>query len=490
MSRASLRLVAFTSVVAAAGLTALAQEPPKGDAPDKAKAKLATAKAEKAPIKTSVSFKGVFEAADMVEVNLKPEGWGTFPVVKAIEAGAKVKEGDVLVEFDPEKIDKAIRDQESDQRIAELSLKMAEQDLPLAERSNALDQASAERQIKHAREDYEKWLNTDKKLQIESVRFSLKSSESSLENQKEELKQLEKMYRSKDLTEETEEIVLKRQRFQVEAAEHFYRLAKNRHDQTLNIELPRRERDMKDNLERAEIAWAKAQYVIPMTMEQKRLSLEKAKYERGRSKERFDNLKKDRALFTVKAPADGIVYYGKCVLGNWTASATKLQKGGTVTGEEVFMTIVKPGKMFVRANVDEKDSRAVAAGNAAKITTPAYPDAKMTGEIETVAPVPVGGHYEVKLKLGPTGVAVIPGMSALITVTTYEKKDAVTVPTAAVFTDESDDDKSYVYKMNDGKPAKTTVKVGKRANGKAEILDGLDAGDEVSLSKPESGKDR
>jgi RND family efflux transporter MFP subunit len=488
MSRASLRLVAFTTVVAAVGLTALAQEPPKGDAPEKAKAKLATAKAERAPIKTDVSFKGVFEAAEMVEVNLKPEGWGSFPVVKAIEAGAKVKEGDVLIEFDPEKIDKAIRDQESDQRIAELSLKMAEQDLPLAERANALDQAAAERQIKHAREDYEKWLNIDKKLQIDNVKFSLKSSENSLENQKEELKQLEKMYRSKDLTEETEEIVLKRQRFQVEAAEHFLRLAKNRHDQTLNVELPRREREMKDNLERAEIGWAKAQYVIPMGMEQKRLGLEKARYERTRARERFDNLKKDRALFTVKAPADGIVYYGKCVQGNWTGSATKLQKGGSVMGDEVFMTIVKPGRLFVRANVDEKDSRAVADGNAARITAPAFPDAKITGVLERVAPVPVGGNYEVKVKLNPTDVAVIPGMSAMVKVTTYEKKDAVTVPTAAVFTDEADEDKSYVYKVVDGKPEKKTVKVGKRTGGKAEILDGLDAGDEISLTKPEGGK--
>ena len=86
------------------------------------------------------------------------------------------------------------------------------------------------------------------KLSIDSMEFSLRSSQQQLENQKEELKQLEKMYRSKDLTEETEEIILKRQRFAVEQSEHFLRLTKNRRDQVINVDLPRREREMKDGL--------------------------------------------------------------------------------------------------------------------------------------------------------------------------------------------------------------------------------------------------
>jgi HlyD family secretion protein len=484
MSRTPVRLLALTAMAAVFGF-AVAQEGPK--TPEKSeKPKSPTAKAEKGPIKAETSFKGVFEASETVEVQVKPEVWSTMTVVKAAEPGTKVKAGDVLAEFDPEKIDKAIRDQEHDQRMADLALKMAELDLPLAERTTPLDLAAAEQGLQRAREDFEKYLREDKQLQIDSVKMSLKSSESMLENQKEELKQLEKMYRSKDLTEETEEIILKRQRFAVEQAEHFLRTAKNRHDRTLAIDLPRRERDMRDSLERAEIAFAKARHAIPMSLEQKKLSMEKAKYERVKAKEKFDHLKKDRQNFTVKAPAAGVVYWGKSVQGQWQSSPTKLQKGGTVMGDEVFMTIIKEGPLFVRASVDEKDSRAVAAGNACKIATPAFPDAKLSGTIEKVVPVPVGGNYEVRVKLEKPSVEVIPGMTAMVKVITYEKKDAVTVPAAAVFSDEGEDDKFHVFKVSNGKPEKTSVKVGKRAGGKAEILDGLDVGDEVSLTKPES----
>jgi multidrug efflux pump subunit AcrA (membrane-fusion protein) len=207
--------------------------------------------------------------------------------------------------------------------------------------------------------------------------------------------------------------------------------------------------------------------------------------ERQKAKEKYENLKKDRELFTVKAPDAGVVYYGKCVQGNWTGTPAKLQKGGTIMGEEVFMTIVKPGPMIIRGSVDEKDSRHLAVDNPCRITTPAFPDAKITGSIDKVGTVPVGGNYEVRAKVNPTDVGVIPGMTAQVKVTTYEKKDALTLPMGVVFTDEGDEDKPYVYKAGaNGKPEKVFVKIGKKAGGKAEILSGLSEGDEVLKEKP------
>src|SRR5262249_48036164 len=139
-----------------------------------------------------------------------------------------------------------------------------------------------------------------------------------------------------------------------------------------------------------------------------------------------------------------------------------------------------------RGSVDEKEAKIIMAGQACKITTPAFTDAKIAGTIERIAPVPVGGNYEVKVKLGATDVPVIPGMSAMVKVTTYEKKDALTVPAGCVFADDNDEDKQVVYKTagGNGRGEKVIVKVGKKAGGKAEILSGLSEGDEVLLTKP------
>ena len=49
----------------------------------------------------------------------------------------------MLLTLDTEKIDKAIRDQELDQQLADLSLRLTELELPILERSTPLDLASA-----------------------------------------------------------------------------------------------------------------------------------------------------------------------------------------------------------------------------------------------------------------------------------------------------------------------------------------------------------
>lgn len=480
MKRTSL-LLAATIAVGLAGYSAVTgQETPKSaDKP-----KPSTVKVERGPVKVEVTFKGVFEAPEMVEVRQDPEAWASFTVAKAVDAGTPVKAGDTLVEFDTEKIDKAIRDMEADQRLAELALRAAEIDLPLTEKATPLELAAAERAYKNAREDFDKFMHVDKKLATESAEFSVKSSQQYLDNQKEELKQLEKMYRSKDLTEETEEIILKRTRFQVEAAEFSLKNAIIRRDNVLKIDLPRKEKEMTDGLERAEISYTRARNSIPMTLEQKRLSLAKAKYDRARAVEKLANLKKDRGLFTVKAPADGVVYWGKCTQGAWSSSPTKLLKGGTVTGDEVFMTIVKPGPLFVRASVDEKDSRALKAEQVCRVAPGAFPDVRLTGKVQRVALVPVGGGYDVRVAVAPNDVGIVPGMSAAVKAIAYEKADALTLPAGSVFADEVDDEKHYVFKVTAGKAEKVAVKTGKKAGSKVEILEGLAAGDEVLKDKP------
>ena len=74
-----------------------------------------------------------------------------------------------------------------------------------------------------------------------------------LDYEKDELDQLEKMYKADDLTEETEEIVLKRQRNAVEFAEFSLENAKINSDEMLNIRMPRMDIQIKESLERGRV---------------------------------------------------------------------------------------------------------------------------------------------------------------------------------------------------------------------------------------------
>lgn len=478
----------------------------KQDKPDKAKAdkpaapptdapKKPTHKVEKGPFKVEVTLKGNFEAQEMTEVFLRPEAWtpdtrGMLIVMRAVEQGAAVKKGDTLVWLDLDKIDQAIRDLEAERALSDLTIKLAEEELPLLEKSTPVDLAAAERAKKLADEDLKKFVQEDRAVSEKSVQHYVKMARHWLEYEKEELRQLEKMYKANDLTEETEEIILKRQRNSVEDAEFDVKMAEYRRDQLLKLDLPRREQNLTENALKMTLALEKAQTTLPLALNQKKQALVKTKYDRQRSADRLRDLKKDREIMTVKSPADGIVYYGKCTRGQWTTAASaagRLQRGGLLMPDEVFMTIVKPTPMFVRAVVEEKDLPNVRAGLKSKVTPVGNADLKLAGKVDAVTPIPVTpGNFEARIALDErNNSAVVPGMACNVKLAPYMKEDAISVPNATVFSEELDEDKHYVYLAGkDGKHEKRSVTVGKKMATKTEILEGLKEGDDILLERP------
>jgi multidrug resistance efflux pump len=451
-----------------------------------------TVRVEKGPFKIEVTLKGVFEAQETAEVALRLEAWAALVVKKALEHGTPVSQGDTLVWLDLEKIDQAIRELQADGYLSDLAIKQAEEELRLLEKSTPQDLAAAERAKKMADEDLQRFLTVDRPLSEKSAHFSVRNARNYLAYAQEELNQLEKMYKADELTEDTEEIILKRQRDQVESATFSLEMAENRRDQTLKVDMPRREQTVNDNAQKTTLSWERAQATLPITLNQKRLALEKQKYEREKSADRLRKLTKDREAMNVRAPADGVVYHGKALRGNWTTAATvagKLQPGGALMAEEVFMTIVKPRPIQVRAVIEEKDLEHVRAGLKGKAVAVALPDLKLPARVESVSAVPISaGNFDAKLsvELGPNARAIMPGMACSMKLVPYHKADALTIPASAVFTEDEDEGKHYVYVAGkNGQQEKRDVKPGKKSGTKVEILEGLKEGEEVLRTKPE-----
>ena len=76
-------------------------------------------------------------------------------------------------------------------------------------------------------------------------------------------------------------------------------------------------------------------------------------------------------------------------------------------------------------------------------------------------------------------------MACTVKLTAYQKADALTVPSEAVFSEENDDDVHYVYLQgSDNQAAKVYVTLGKKSGTKVEVLQGVRDGDQVLLEKP------
>ena len=440
---------------------------------------------KKAPFKIEVKLKGVFEAATMAELMLVPKAWSALQVDKVVEQGTRVKKGDPVLWLDTEKIDEAVRNAEADEALAELGLEQAEEALRALEKTTPLDLAATERNQKRFDEDRKHFFEVELPYSRKSWAFSMKSAEFGLMYATEELRQLEKMYKADDLTEETEEIILKRARHNVERAKLKFEDAKNKIDKALKYDLPRSEENTKDTAERQALADAKARITLPMQLRQKQLEFEKQKRGRDEARKKLAKLKADRKLMTVKAPIDGIVYYGQCDRGHWNvAVAAALRKGGGLKPHQVFITIVQPRPMLVRTDVPEKELHQLKPNLEAVVTPTGYPDPRFGARLTSVSPVPIKeGTFDARLAVNPARAdAVLPGMTCSITVIVYHKKDAIAVPAAAVHADGA---KRYVLvKTKDGKHARRDVAVGRSASKKVEILKGLKPGETILLRKP------
>jgi HlyD family secretion protein len=489
-------LVAISAALLAAGARPAQDEPKVSDQPRATadakpvgEANPPTARVSKGPLRLELELKGVFQSDKTHELSFDPKSW-TQPlkIVKVVPHGARVKKGDVLLEIDTEKLDRAIDDQKTDLHLAELTLELARRELPILEQLLPLELGDAERSKRIADEDLQRYLEIDRPLSEESARFGLRSSEEYEKYAREELRQLEKMYKDKDLTEETEEMILQRQRFQVESAAFRTRTSRLQTEQTLAVELPRRDEQTKEAATKATIAFERARKTLPLQLDQKRVALEKSARAREEAARKLDELTADREALTFKAPADGLVYYGRETDGQWSTSnvAGKMFPGGTLSAPEAVLTVVEPDTLSVRAKIEEKDLYKAREGLKGYVIPAGYPDVRLPTTLASFVLAPKGSSFDatVEIKRGGDAPTLTPGMTCSVKLLVENKDDALLVPSSAVFRDD-DDGTAYVYRSTGAsKPEKRPVKVGCSADGKTEITGGLSEGDEVLTSRP------
>lgn len=483
---------AFVICLVGLGATVAAQEKEeaqKDDLPGSEGAE--TFKVEPGPFKVEVTVDGIFEATETAEVSLQPEVWSAFKVLEAVEPGKAVAEGDTLVTFDDRQIEEDIRDIEAGQQLADMNVSITEKELAFLELFQPLDLQAMQRAKRVADEDLAWFMETDRALQEKSANESKKSAGYWLEYAQEELKQLEQMYKEDDLTEETEEIILKRARRRVDSSRFSLEQTTARSDHLLEAEIPRRAEQLESTAPRKDLDLQKAEMTFPMILAKKRMELEKLAYDRMKTNERLEKLQSDLELMSIPSPGKGVVYYGRAERGQWTGteSMTKqLRRGGSISAHQVFMTIVQARPLAVRTELPEKALRYLAAGVPGKVVPTAYPDLKLAGTVSAISAIPIkSGTFDatVTVELGEGAEAIMPGMACSVTLVPYEKTDALAVPKSAVFPDELDEEKMHVYlATGDGKHKRQPVVLGKHGAKKVEVLEGLTAGDEILLEKP------
>ncbi len=443
-------------------------------------------------VKVEKKFEANFLPKDVVEVAMRFQAWTQVEVLDAVEHGTHVKKGDVLVHFKTDDLDRAIADQKRSLEAARRSLKDNEGLLAIMEKTVPFDLKSIEINLDQAEQDTKRYFDVDRELLVRSEEMSLRSAKENLEYERAELEQLEKMYKADDLTEETEELVLRRQRFAVEQAELSFLLTEKRHEQFTKIDLPRQDEAIRRDLEGIRFMAARSRITLPAMLVEQRRTVEQQRIDLERAEERLAKLEADRKLLDCRAPCDGIAYYGAFrEEGQWggsTSLESKLKPGGSVSKNEVLFTIVQLPVEKIAFKVGEADIRWMEVGLEGTIEPKAMPRTYWPVVVTEVAEIPAAADkFDVvaDVTIPKRPVKIVPTMTGSVRFVVYVHKDAVLVPAKAVFTEDLDVTQRYVWVKGEGdKPEKRAVEVGESAGDSLEILDGLREGEVILLEEP------
>ena len=134
---------------------------------------------------------------------------------------------------------------------------------------------------------------------------------------------------------------------------------------SLNTRIPRKLEGFQRAAEDSRIAHTAAKEGLNKTLEIKRLELTQAEKTDTKKANRLTQLKADRAMMQIMAPADGIIYYGSIENGYWKpGAATKAFKiGNNLPVNRTLLTFIPAqAPLTLTAFANEEQLRSLTKG--------------------------------------------------------------------------------------------------------------------------------
>lgn len=413
---------------------------------------------------------------------IRAKEWAEFKVATILPHGAPVKKGDVLVDFDDEALDRKLDDARRGVKQVALALADARTALAAQQASAPLQLAAATAASERVAADLEEFRTKGLPAAEESANEALKRAKLRLESDEEELKQLLAMYAADDLTEDTEEFILKRQRDAVDAAKFALRMQQLDTTRALEVELPRKTEDLERAAAEAAIALIRAKQETPRAVEAKQLELEAAERAHERTAADLAQLEADAAGRVLAAPFDGWFYHGFFRDGQWVIGelAKVLVEGGLLPVDKPFATVVpKDATLGFAARVEQAEASGVAAPAPATIKVAGRDDKPLAATVKAVTSLPgTDGRFLVELAPAATGdLPLAAGMKAKASVSIYQNEAAIVVPAKAL--KQEGETWRVEVRLADGSSEPRPVKAGRRSGEEVEIVGGLEAGQAI-----------
>ena len=172
------------------------------------------------------------------------------------------------------------------------------------------------------------------------------------------------------------------------------------------------------------------------------------------------------AVFSLTSPIAGIVVERNATIG------------ATVGSDANLFKIIDLSRVWIDANVFEKDLERVRRGQEVKVSVPAFPGSSFSGKVILINSVvdPETRSVKVRTEVPNPDGRLKPDMFANVQIITDLHRAAISIPQSAVL---NDGGKTVVFVADGSGYQKRVVIAGIQSSDRIEIRDGLNAGDKI-----------
>jgi hypothetical protein len=390
---------------------------PTKPAPDSAHA--GPAAAPKPATATTNERSGVFAPVSSAAVSFWPEAYsGELLLTEVMPQGSVVKEGDVVAKLETRAIDEQVHQAELEAGSA------AVRHAGVVERNKIDDEAAAsaldltKSALDRTRRSLEGWSSKEVPFTKRGDEIGKKNEDANIDDQKDELAQLEKMYKADELVDATEEIVLKRAQRRLAISQDSVGLSGDRrkyrvdYDEAMQTEVKREAvRSQEQALDRL----VRSQAIERRARED---ALARSKDALDQQNQRLERLKRDREKFAIHAPRAGVLLHGKEKDYRPGRTPARYERGSTLAGRTDVFVVADPDAVAVALDVPESMLKEAGEGAAVEVQAVAMTSESRAGtlHVETYPSAKPGEEngYEAVVKLDHAIPGVLFGMRAKV----------------------------------------------------------------------------
>lgn len=417
-------------------------------------------------------------------------------IIKTVAPQGLLKPGETIIEFECKELLDAIVQQELAVTSADNDYTQARESRLLKVKEMANKVSNAAESITDAGENLKRYEEKGREIAISDAKRAIQLAEETLRLARKKLLFKQKANADPELNKPYSRNEIEADQLAVDRLELAWKKAESQKEMLEKYDQPKEIRKLNRAVTEAELDLDRAKLESKTQLLIAKSREEAKKATRDMKRDRLKEMREDERKLVVKTETEGLVVYNTGG-SRWRPSNVQVQVGEKINPRQQLMIIPDMSTLKVTTKVYEARISEVKPGLKAYITLDSRPDRKLTGRVDKVAVLPDTQHRWLNPGVKVFNVIVSfdeniddlglkPGMGAQVELVLAHLTDVLTLPIAAVFTEQ---EKTYCYRVEGETASPVVVQIGKMNNKKVQILSGLAEGDRVLLTPPAFTRD-